>query len=58
VYELTDEEGILKNYLIQIAVYDVARNLELFPSSKETKENISTADGDTESVATFSSSCS
>jgi hypothetical protein len=57
VYELTDEEGILKNYSIQIAVYDVAGNLELFPSSKETEENISTTDGDTESVATFSPSC-
>jgi hypothetical protein len=34
-------------------VYDVAGNLKLYHSSKETKESISTAVGDTESEAIF-----
>jgi hypothetical protein len=49
VDEVADEEDIQENELIHTPVYDVAGTLEVFYSSKEVEESISTIEGDMES---------
>jgi hypothetical protein len=53
VDEVTDEEDIQENELIQTTMYDVAGTLEVFHSSKEVEEIISTTEGHMESEDIF-----